>query len=196
MPIEGVLGLDTTYSQIQSNIEQVGSKADWIVLNIHSPGVTVMGLEELADFMVGFDKPIASYTSGMMASAAYFIGSATELIGSSKSAMVGSIGTILQTVDMTGMLDSWGVKVHTFASGARKAAGNPYVSMTDDHKEEFTEIVSDAFGVFSGFVESRRGVSRDLMDGRVMFGQAAASSSLTDGVFPNLESFISAIEAG
>jgi ClpP class serine protease len=66
-----------------------------IVLNIDSPGGTVNGTEDLAAEIASSKKPIVAFANGMMASAAYWIGSsAKEIIISGHTTFVGSIGTM------------------------------------------------------------------------------------------------------
>lgn len=79
-----------------------------IVLNVHSPGGSVFGLEELhrtisarADV-----KPIVAVANSFAASAAYFIASAASSVSVTPGGMVGSIGTISLHEDLSVALDT------------------------------------------------------------------------------------------
>ncbi len=89
-----------------------------IMLRIDSPGGTVDGTHNLARTVAASRKMGVAYVDGMMASAAYWIGSAApEIISSDANAghnaIIGSIGTMAQFVDMTQANAQRGIKVHT-----------------------------------------------------------------------------------
>ena len=66
-----------------------------IVLAIDSPGGTVDGTQALAATVarIAADKPVVAWADGVMASAAYWIGSAaSEVVVSGETTQVGSIG--------------------------------------------------------------------------------------------------------
>jgi ClpP class serine protease len=70
-----------------------------IVMNIDSPGGDARGLGDASNLMYQYSKkrkkPVKSFASGYMASAAYYIGSISQEIIGSQSSIVGSIGTVL-----------------------------------------------------------------------------------------------------
>ena len=65
-----------------------------ILLRIDSPGGTVDGCKELADFLstAGQAKPIYAYVDGQATSAAYWIASTAKHIAAPETATLGSIG--------------------------------------------------------------------------------------------------------
>lgn len=93
-----------------------------IILRIDSPGGSVAGTQELADTILASQKPVVAYADGMMCSAAMWIGSsASYRIASSKTAVIGSIGTMCSWVDWKGYYEKIGVKVHeVYASTSTK----------------------------------------------------------------------------
>lgn len=85
-----------------------------IVLDIDSGGGQVSGTPEFHDYLLNFPKPVVAYTDGMMCSAAYYIGSASDFIIANKRAdHIGSIGTMLSFIDWTGYYEKEGAKVIT-----------------------------------------------------------------------------------
>ncbi|KKK74133.1 hypothetical protein LCGC14_2886810, partial [marine sediment metagenome] len=83
-----------------------------IVIDIDSPGGTVMGTPELAAeiFSARGRKQVVAVANGMAASAAYWIGSAASEFIVTPSGMVGSIGVIIQHVDWSGSEEQCGLK--------------------------------------------------------------------------------------
>ncbi len=87
-------------------------KCTGIVLDIDSGGGQVSGTRELYDDLVGFDKPKIGFTDGVAGSAAYYIISACDYIFANKRAdAIGSLGTMMYTIDTTGILEKKGAKV-------------------------------------------------------------------------------------
>jgi len=83
-----------------------------IVLLIDSPGGTVDGTEVLTEEIKKSRKPIVSFVDGMMASAAYWAGSsASHIMASGETALIGSIGTMMVHTDQSGFLTMNGVKL-------------------------------------------------------------------------------------
>lgn len=104
-----------------------------IILRIDSPGGSVSGTQELADVILESKKPVVAYADGMMCSAAMWIGSSANYrIASSKTAVIGSIGTMCSWADWKAYYEKVGVKVHeVYASDStekniqfREANGN------------------------------------------------------------------------
>lgn len=184
----------TSHQEIKANIKAAMNQADFVVLDIDSPGGTVTGTLELSNWIAQQAKPIVAYSSGMMASAAYWIGSHAHLLGASPASTVGSIGTILQVADVTKALEQMGIQIHTFASGKYKAVGNPFKALTEDHKEHLQERVMELAEGFKQAVSSMRPkASREIMDGRTMSGSKAYDAGLVDFVANDIEEFIQQI---
>lgn len=88
-----------------------------IILRIDSPGGTVDGTETLANTVKNTKKPIVAFVDGMAASAAYWIASACdEIIASSNTDIIGSIGTQISFLDILPALEKNGIKFHEVQS--------------------------------------------------------------------------------
>jgi ClpP class serine protease len=66
-----------------------------IVLEIDSPGGAITGIAEFAALVASSDKEVTAYISGTGASAAYWIASAADEIVTSPTAIIGSIGVVV-----------------------------------------------------------------------------------------------------
>ena len=106
---------------------------DGIILKIDSPGGTVDGTEEMARTIQNTKKPIVAYVDGLAASAAYWIGSsADEMIANGKTAMVGSIGTMMKFGDVQPVMEKAGIKFHEI-----------YASLSTDKNKAFRDATKD-----------------------------------------------------
>lgn len=189
--------LTTGYSSIRAAIENAlsDSKVRAILLDIDSPGGAVPGCQELADFVAEAAKvkPMAAYTSGIMASAAYWLGSATGCVFCTETAMLGSIGVIMTVVDRTKANEKWGVKVHVISSGAFKAAGHPDLGLTDQDREMFQARVAGTHAVFRRSVQERMGLTAPAEawgEAQIFLGTPAVEAGLATAVVSGMEEAI------
>src|SRR5690606_22898690 len=83
---------------IQTALDDPKVKA--IILNMDSPGGEANGINELGDmiFAARGKKPIKAYAGGTIASGAYWLGSAAAELVIDATALVGSIGVVVEVV--------------------------------------------------------------------------------------------------
>jgi capsid assembly protease len=161
-----------------------------IVLAIDSPGGTVDGTPELADqiYQARGTKPIVAVTDGMMASSAYWIGSAADAVYiSSEVALTGSIGVVTKHVDMSAVEAKQGIKTTEIFAGKYKRIASQYEPLTTEGRAYIQEAVDHAYGVFVDAVARNRGagietVLSQMADGRTFHGSQAVAAGLVDGV--------------
>lgn len=174
-----------------------------ILLEIDSPGGTVDGTSELGALVHSLrgDKPVVAWASGLMASAAYWIGSAADQVYmSSDTTTVGSIGVVTRHVDYSEQDKMMGVKVTNIYAGKYKVVGADNKPLSkSDHKIIQTEI-DYLYTIFVDAVAKHRGVDPatvldDMADGRVFTGQQAIDAGLVDGV-STLDAMIAAMSDG
>lgn len=165
--------------------ESVGS----IVLDIDSPGGTVTGLQELAAEIRAAkeQKRIVAIANGMMASAAYWLGSQATEVVSIPSGEVGSKGVVMPHKDLSAALEKEGIKVRVFRSSKHKWAGNPFEPLTDEQAAEIQERVDAAGAQFDKDVAAGRGVSvadvrAGFGEGRLLDSKAAKAAGLIDRI--------------
>lgn len=161
-----------------------------IVLDVDSPGGTVAGTLELAEYIYqarSFNKRIVAIANESCASAALWIASAAHEVVITASGRLGSLGCIIGRYDVTGMNERMGLKVYLFASGTAKTFGNPDTQMTDAEKAYQNETVAVYAQQFIDGVARNRGVTSEearskWADARVWIGQAAVDVGLADRV--------------
>jgi len=177
-------------------IAEADPNVEAIILDIDSPGGTVGGVIELAERIEAASKPIYSHTSGMAASAAYWIASATDGVFMSKSAEVGSIGVYSALQDTVKMFEMFGVRVELFKSGKYKATGFPGVALSDDQRAQIQSEVDHIYGMFkSHLLANRPSVQDDAMQGQTFMGQLAVDAGLADMLSNGISETISEVKS-
>ena len=161
-----------------------------IILQIDSPGGTVDGTEMLANLVrqARDIKPTVAFADGMMASAAYWIGSAAGRIYMGDSvAQIGSIGVVATHQDISAAEQARGVKTTEITAGKYKRAASQFAPLTESGRQTIQDQVDYLYSIFVQAVAENRGVSVDtvlenMADGRVFIGQQAIDAGLVDGV--------------
>jgi signal peptide peptidase SppA len=183
----GAVGYEDIQRAVLAAIDD--QRVNGIVLDIDSPGGTVNGADETAEmiFNARGQKPIVAFSSGMMASAAYMVGSAADKIVVGKNAELGSIGVLMIHTDYSKAMEKVGVKRTYLKAGRFKALGNPAEPLSDAAREVFQAELNHIYGNFIDTVALNRDVESekvraDMADGRIFIGNQAVGVGLADEV--------------
>lgn len=200
--VKGATGSDkyrygvTSHSDIEDDLdESLARGARAILLDINSPGGTVAGTPELAAKVdkIGGVVDIYSFNGQLSASAAEYFSAGVSARFGVRSSINGSIGTILQTLDISKMLDMMGVTVNVFASGKYKGTGNPVKPMTDDQREYVQSLVKKMGGEFKDHMQMHRPLQDEHLQGQVFTGQQALDIGLLDQIVSSRAEVLSLI---
>lgn len=160
-----------------------------IVLHIDSPGGTVDGTEELANLISAERgrKPVVAVADGMMASAAYWVGSSADRIYiSGETTEIGSIGVVATHLDTSKWEDDMGVKFTEITAGKYKRIASMHKPLSDEGRTYIQDQVDAIYKVFVDSVAENRGRSVEQIleaaDGKVFLGRAAVENGLADDV--------------
>lgn len=159
-----------------------------LIIRIDSPGGTVVGGEALYRNLraVAEKKPVVAVMGGTATSAGYMTALGADHIIASPGTLTGSIGILLQTADVTGLLEKLGIKAETIKSSPLKAQPNPLEPFTPEAREAVLSVVLDLYDMFVDMVSERRSIPREkvlgLADGRVFTGRQALSNGLIDAL--------------
>jgi len=157
-------------------------QVEGVLLDVDSPGGSVVGTPEVADMVAGLGKPTVAFTDSLMASAAYWIASAADVIVASRSASVGSIGVYAAFLDDSRRHELLGLRVELFKTGRYKGMGAPGIALTDDQRAHIQEGVDRVFGWFKDFVSAQRRIPAAAMEGQVFDAQEALAAGLIERV--------------
>lgn len=159
-----------------------------LIVRIDSPGGTMVGGEALFAGLraVAGKKPVVAVMGGTATSAAYMTALGADHILARAGSVTGSIGVILQTADITGLLEKLGIKPVAIKSRPLKAQPNPLEPLTPEGRKAARVVVLDLFELFVDMVEERRNLPRDkvlaLADGRIFTGRQAVANGLVDAL--------------
>lgn len=192
--VSGGTSSDLLTRDIKAATEDPKAKA--ILLHIDSPGGAVAGTEAAANalFAARRVKPTASLSDGVMASAAYWIGSAANKVYvGSKVDRLGSIGVVATHRNIRGMEEAAGVETTEIAAGRYKRIASQYGPLTESGRQSIQDEVDAIYSVFIDTVAKQRGVTIEqalaMADGKVFMGQQAIDVGLADG-FATLDTLI------
>ncbi|MBL4691605.1 MAG: S49 family peptidase [Rhodospirillales bacterium] len=119
-------------------------------------------------------------------SAGYMTALASDWIFARSSSLTGSIGVIMQTADITKLLDKIGIKPISVKSAPLKAQPNPLEEFSPAARKATEAVVDDFYDMFLNVVTERRKLPRDkvkaLADGRVYSGRQALANGLIDAI--------------
>lgn len=171
-----------------------------IVFYCNTPGGSAIGCKRVADmiFAARGTKPIVAFVQGQCCSAGYYIGAACDRIEATSDSMVGSIGTIMPHIEMSGLLDEigYGVTVITNGDSPKKGHGNQYEKLTPEGKATLQSFIDSYGKPFIEDVARYRGISVESV--KANFGQgdafradAAIDKKMVDSVVSGISQTLS-----
>ena len=169
-----------------------------IIIDWDSPGGVVPdGVYELTTYLRSMRgvKRTVSVANTLLASAAYWVGSAATEIVATPSATVGSIGVFGAHVDLSGMYAAAGVKVTLITAGDYKAEGEESQPLSPEALAEMQRGVDEIYDHFIDDVAKNRGIkTSDVLanygQGRAFSAERAMKIGMIDRI-DTLESVIS-----
>lgn len=195
----------TGYPEIRAALVHAAKHPDVkaIAMDIKSGGGSVSGVTDTADLISMIDtrvKPIHAFSDGIIASAAYWLGSSARTLDIGKVTEAGSIGVITVHQDISKMYADMGITSTVLRAGKYKALGNPFEPLSDSAKEHIQGQLDQMYTMFTQHVADARGVSYAVADtkmaqGRVFIGQAAVDVGLVDSV-TNFDALMTKLQGG
>lgn len=177
-------GCEITDLQAELSMLATSRTCDAIVLDVDSPGGSVDGVPELAAKIRSITtmKPVVAVARPFMASAAYWLASAANVVLSMRSGCVGSIGVWCAHIDVSGFEEKMGVKTTLIASSPEKVEGHPYAPLSDEARATMQKSVDAHYKSFSGDVAKFRGITVTRNHARCLDAPDAAKERLIDGM--------------
>jgi protease-4 len=162
-----------------------------VVIRVNSPGGTVTASDVMYREVLAFKrrtkKPVVISMSDVAASGGYYLACAGDEIIANPTSVTGSIGVIMQTVNVSEGLRKIGVRADAITSGPNKAMGSPFEPMPQEHRDLLQGLVDEFYANFKTIVRERRPTLSPsdidwITDGRVVSGRRAADVGLVDGL--------------
>jgi len=164
-----------------------------VIVSIDSPGGSVAGGESLrgALLRVAAVKPVVAVMRGTAASAGYMVALPAARIFARDATLTGSIGVILQTGEVSGLLSRLGLSAEAITSGPLKDQPSFTRGLTVQGRDYLNGLVGDMYDQFVGMVADARHMDaaqvRSLADGRAYTGRQALKLGLVDEIGGEIE---------
>jgi protease-4 len=159
-----------------------------LIVSIDSPGGSVAGGEGLHNAIarVAAKKPVVAVMGGLAASAGYMIAVPAARIFAREATLTGSIGVLLETGEVSGLLSKLGITADTIVSGPLKGQPSFTKPLSPQGKEVLQDLVMDMYDQFVTMVAAGRHMEiarvKQLADGRAYTGRQALQLGLVDQI--------------
>lgn len=185
IPIEGPISNSRfIVKQLIEFRKDKGIKA--IILRIDSPGGGVGPSQEIYREVIRTraKKRVIVSMGSVAASGGYYIASAADKIVANPGTLTGSIGVIIEFVQIQKLLKKLGVGMEIVKSGEFKDIGSPHRKLTEREKKLLQDLISDVQDQFVNAVAKGRNLPvekvRRIADGRILSGEQAKDLGLVD----------------
>ncbi len=184
-PTENKLSLFTQQLEVAARDREVRA----VVLRINSPGGTVTCSDTMYMMVKQFrektKKPVIASTQEVAASGAYYIACGCDQIVAHPTSVIGSIGVIFETFDVSGGLSKLGIKPEAIKSGDLKDMGSPFKPLAPEARAVMQGMVDQYYTRFVSVVQTDRKLTnspqlKTITDGRVFSGEQAKQLGLVD----------------
>jgi len=157
-----------------------------IVLRIDSPGGAVGPAQEIhAEIKrVQQQKKVLVSMGAVAASGGYYIASGADKILANPGSITGSIGVIVESLNVEELFRKLGLRSTVIKSGKHKDLGSPLRQMTPEEKKLIQGVLDSVHEQFIRAVAEGRKLPvekvRSLADGRIFSGDQAKNLGLVD----------------
>jgi protease-4 len=157
-----------------------------VLFVVDSPGGAVAPSIEIAEALKRLkkEKPVIAYAAGTMASGSYYASIYADKIIANRGAMIGSIGVIMQGLNIAEVMEKVGVKEQTIAKGTYKQMGTMTRAWNPAEKAELDRLIEDTYMMFVSDVAKARGLdinnSKAFADAHVFIAKRAKDVGLID----------------
>lgn len=193
--IDGTIQYDGTTSSPEGLKEQLDIAANnsyikAVVLRVNSGGGTATAGEEMTEYLREFKettgKPVVVSSAATNASAAYEISSQADYIYTAKTTSIGAIGTAMQFMDYSGLMEMLGITTEDITSAPSKDSTYGNRGLTDEEREYYQAQIDQINETFIENVAEGRGMSSDevrkLATGLTFTGLDAVENGLADEI--------------
>ena len=183
--LTGIIRDDHKLIAVLNKIEH-NKMARALILRINSPGGTMVGAEGLyhSNREISDKKPEVAVMGEEATSAGYMVALAADRIVARKTTITGSVGVLMQSADITNLMEKLGIKPQIVKSSELKAQPSPFEPFSSAAREISEIVVAYVHKYFLDLVSERRKLSitdaRRLSDGRIFTGGQAIEKGLVD----------------
>jgi len=181
----GGTGSDGLVKRLDKLSENKNIKA--LVLRVNSPGGTIASVQEIyrkLQELRGNGMKVVVSMADIAASGGYYIACASDKILANPGTLTGSVGVIMFDLNLSGLMEKYGVRYTVIKSGSHKDIMSSFRSMTSSERNILQSIINNSFRQFRDVVVRDRrlnsGSAALISDGRVFTGEQAKKIGLVD----------------
>jgi protease-4 len=189
----GLVEEESTLGRISAELDRAGddSRVRAVVLHVDSPGGGVTASDEiyaeLRRFRAEHPMPVVASLGDVAASGGYYVACAADTIVAHPTTVTGSIGVILTSLNLEGLMAKIGVRNATYKAGAHKDILSPLRAATPEERRIVQGILDSLHARFVQVVRDGRpriDAARlpQLTDGRIFGAQQALDAGLVDQI--------------
>ncbi len=203
IPLEGIIARQADgglfmprYDKVQLLLNRIRAARNdedvrGIILEVDSPGGAVTPSDEIYHALMQFrdsadDRRVVVFTRDVAASGAYYAAMAGDWVIAEPTAIIGSIGVMIQTLNWHELSERIGVRDTTIKSGETKDMLNPFRDVSEDELGILQDLVDSMYGRFVRIVQESRGFDDAAMsriaDGRVFTADDALKEGMIDEI--------------
>ncbi len=178
-----------TLRQIQAATQD--DEVRGLIVEVNSPGGSLTECDEIYNALKGFKdrdptRRIVSFTRSISASGGYYLSMPADWIIAEPTAVIGSIGVIMQTLNWKALSEKIGVTDTTIKSGDNKDLLNPFREVSPEQVALLQEVIDAFYGRFFDIVREARALDPETLkpvaDGRIMTADIALQHKLIDEI--------------
>ncbi|MEM9398789.1 MAG: signal peptide peptidase SppA [Verrucomicrobiota bacterium] len=192
----GVIGYSQPGDLYQNMVDEIIKKIKLVesdnatkavIVRIDSPGGEVTASDVIYHHLAELDKikPVIVYMDSVAASGGYYSAIAGRYLMANELTITGSIGVVLQSVNLEKLGDKIGISAVTIKSGKLKDLLNPFRPVTEEEETLLQNLIDESYSRFVGLVAQEREIDEEklrstIADGRILSGRQALESGLID----------------
>ena len=183
--LEGIINDKSELIKQLNDISQ-NKNIKGLLIIVNSPGGTFVSSKEIHDSLekISMKIPTSAYMKEMGTSGAYLASLGVQKIFANQGTITGSIGVILQTAQLTSLMEKIGVKPIVIKSGELKATPNPLEKIDEEKIAYLKKIIGQLQNEFIDIVQQKRNLDqitiREISSGRIFTSKQALELNLID----------------
>lgn len=159
-----------------------------VLFIVDSPGGSVAPSVEISYAIKRLreKKPVVAYAKGIMASGSYYSSIWANSIVANPGSMIGSIGVILEGVNINELMKKIGVQTQIIQAGKYKQVATPTRAWKNYEVDELNKVIQDTYNMFVGDVAKARKLNIEdkhiFADAHIFTASQAKKAGLIDKV--------------
>ena len=203
IPIKGIISTSSSslpFESSNANVDSIlkelkkakeDSSIKAVILDINSPGGTVVASKEIANAVKNLNKPSISVIREVGASGAYWVASSSDMIIADELSITGSIGVIGSYLQFSKLMQQYGVTYEELTGGEYKDLGSSFKELEQNERNILQGKIDMIHEFFINDVKENRKLTdtKRISTGEFFLGIEAKELGLIDK-FGNRETAI------